>query len=57
MWFSDVKYTRDYEYEGGERSLELARRKPFEVSEGYFRRMMGLEFTEQGLQGGMDERT
>lgn len=57
MWFSDVKYTRDYEYEGGERSLELARRKPFEVSEGCFRRMMGLEFTEQGLQGGMDERT
>lgn len=33
-WVSDVKYTRDEAYEGGERSLQLARRKPFEVSEG-----------------------
>lgn len=49
MWFSDEKYTRDYEYGGGERSLGLARRKPFEVSEGCFRRVMGLEFTDQGL--------
>lgn len=33
-WVSDVKYTRDEAYEGGERSLQLARRKPSEVSEG-----------------------
>ena len=34
VWLSDTQYSRGLKYEGGKRSLELARGKPFEGSEG-----------------------
>lgn len=52
-----MKYTRDEECEGGERSLDLAKRKPFEVSEGSVsEELWAWNLHNRGLKEALDEQ-